>query len=235
MHQGNEGQEADKVPLAIGVVAVVGAIRFLIGSASSAGSAASGSVAYEWLKSMPTALVTLALGLLAAWIANGQKNIAAAQKEIAAAQRDVAAARLNLDLFDKRLEIYTALEDYLCEAPKIAEQGYEPGQSALTELTAEIHRFRVQARFLFGPEIAAKFKQALDNAHHMRAACQRLKAIEPGAEAHERAQAKVEGYQEWFTNAYVNLPILFRNYLDFSGWSSERESTGAAAPGRRPQ
>ena len=89
-------------------------------SAAVAGSALAlfepGTISFEWAKAMPTAVVTLVIGLLAFMVANGQRRISSAQRDIASSQREIAAARFKLDLFDRRLEVFDVVWALIAKA-----------------------------------------------------------------------------------------------------------------------
>jgi hypothetical protein len=226
-HQGVEStQDRDtaKVIVAIGIATIVVAITSLIGSAASAATAArgwwtTGSASFEWLKAFPTAIVTLALGLLAAWIANGQKNIAAAQKEIAAAQRDVAAARLNLDLFEKRLPVYDSLDSFLKAAPKTAvlsEGGYAPMWGMIDSMTEA----RTLARLLFDPSVEGLFETAVTKALILKKKINDYSEHDGDSPERRELGKEAIALAGWMHTTQQDLPSLFRRYLDFSAWGS---------------
>ncbi len=68
---------------------------------------------FELVKLAVTTLVSIVVGYVTWRISSGQKAISASQRDIALEQRRVATAKLNLDLFDRRYELFMEVWGFL--------------------------------------------------------------------------------------------------------------------------
>jgi len=149
----------------------------------------SGSLSFEMAKGLPAAFVTLVIGWIAATIARRQLIVAAEQKR-------VATAKLNLDLFDRRLKIFQATEQFLMNS--------FPG--APQDKTDFINMF-AEASFLF----ALKNRVDLVTIGLRAAANQGMVRPEDVARDTELVQ--------WFSDEHGGgCRQVFAPYLDFSEW-----------------
>ena len=154
-----------------------------------------GTISFELLKGMPTALVALLAACLARWIAYQQYQ--------------VARARLNFDLFDKRYaifeEVWRCMSDVVTTGPVPA------------YLSSPFDRFVPQATFLFGPEIEVYLRQASENLQEIWAISLRTKAnhdVMPLADINRHRELL-----QWFLDeAQHGARRIFTPFLDFSRW-----------------
>lgn len=157
-------------------------------------------------------VVTLVIGGLAAWIANGQRKIAAGQllisqgqRDIASAQKDVAAAKLRLDLFDRRLEVFNVIWAHLSRDPKTSWP-----YSQLTNLAPK-------AQFLFGTPIRDYLMEVhgkLVMLDHIQGLAESNGKVVPPNKVEDNYALTL-----WIlTEATEGCRSRFAEYLDFSAW-----------------
>ena len=101
----------------------------------------SGSICFELIKGVPTALVAVVIGGIGAMIAYRQVVIAQ--------------AKLKLDLFDKRYAIFLETWKILSEVVRTGTRGTNYG------LGNPFSNFIPQARFLFGRDIEAYLNETV--------------------------------------------------------------------------
>ena len=159
----------------------------------------SGSLSFEMAKGLPAAFVTLVIGWIAATIARRQLIVAAEQKR-------VATAKLNLDLFDRRLKIFEATEQFLMNS--------FPG--APQDKTDFINLF-AEASFLFESEVEAYMKLALKN--RVDLVTIGLRAAGNQGMVRPEDIARDTELVQWFSDEHGGgCRLVFAPYLDFSEW-----------------
>lgn len=156
-----------------------------------------------------TAAVTVTVGVITAWIANNQRKIAASQRDIAHEQRRVATAKLNLDLFDRRCELFMQVWGFLSHGAVGDVKEYSDPD--LTNLIPK-------ARFLFGDEIAGFMNEAASKKTQM-ALGNKQKA--GGHWPTPEKDAELLEIGKWFQFEATNCFKRFDPYLDFSSWRAE--------------
>lgn len=169
------------------------------------------TVVIEVLKALPSVLVTLIVGIAALLISNSQRKIAASQRDISKQQREIAHGKLNLDLFDKRYEIFDATWRFLSSAVK---------GDALVWLEPEFTNLIPRAQFLFGGDIAGYMREASAKKTELAMIAGRTyrngKVVLPG---------DVDRQHEldlWFAEeATFGSFKRFNAYLQFSAWRSD--------------
>lgn len=155
---------------------------------------APGSLSFEIVKGLPVAFVTLVIGGIAAYIAWHQWR--------------VARAKLNLDLFEKRYEIFEATWSELSKALQTGPQG--PSNPNFTNLFP-------QAQFLFGTEIREYMFEISSKMTKLWMMQQQTKASGNVMSA-ENTQRELE-LSVWFeVHAKDECRSRFGRYLDFSNW-----------------
>lgn len=158
------------------------------------------------------AVTTLASGVAAYFaikIATSQRDIAKRQAETALEQRRVATAKLNLDLFDRRYELFMEVWGFLSHGA--VGDVTDPSDPKFTNLIPK-------ARFLFGDDIANYMSQASSKKTQM-ALANKQKTSAPYA----TPQTDQELYElgVWFQSEATNCFKRFADHLDFSHWRAE--------------
>jgi hypothetical protein len=147
------------------------------------------------IKGIPTALVALAIGLVAAGIAWRQKEIAQ--------------AKLKLDLFDKRYTIFHSAWEFMSE---IVHNG--PGDQALHPFTNQIP----QAGFLFGRDIEDYLNNATNKRTDLWMINQRVRRSADRAMPPEDIDRNAFLENWFFEQAAKGLKAKLAPYLDFEKW-----------------
>ena len=153
-----------------------------------------GSLCFEVAKGVPTALVTLVIGSLAAWI-TWRQYIAASTK-------------IKLDLFDRRYELFEKAWTFMSE---VAQRG--PGESPMSPFSNVIP----QASFLFGREIEDYLQEATKKCAELWFINQKTRQsgnLMPPEDIQRYAELS-----QWFSNeASAGLKEKFSSYLSFANW-----------------
>jgi hypothetical protein len=145
-------------------------------------------------KALPTALVALAVGVLAAYIAWQQHR--------------TARAKLKLDLFEKRYAIFESTWAFLSKAVQAG-----AGDSPLTGFDVLIP----QASFLFGRNVEAYMREA--SAKHRDLWFIEDRARRNSCVTSEADIASQTALLTWFADqADTGVKDVFRPYLDFENW-----------------
>jgi hypothetical protein len=153
-----------------------------------------GSIGFELLKGVPTALVALVVGLIAAGIAYRQYH--------------VARAKLKFDLFDKRYAIFLETWTILSET---ATQGTRQKSYGLGN---PFSNFMPQAAFLFGNDVDRYLHGAVDRWTELWGIEGDTEPSALAANAARRAELK-----RWFHNeASEGAKEVFGRYLNFENW-----------------
>jgi len=155
------------------------------------------------------ALVSLVVGAATIWISRAQKNIAASQRDIALEQRRVATAKLNLDLFDRRYELFMEVWGFLSHG-SIGDV-VEYSDPKFTNLIPK-------ARFLFGDDIAEYMNKASSKKTQVALANKQKTSAPYGT---PDADKQIYELGIWFNNEAKDCFKTFAPYLDFSQWRGE--------------
>ena len=156
-----------------------------------------------------TTLVSIVVGYVTWRISSGQKAIAASQRDIALEQRRVATAKLNLDLFDRRYELFMEVWGFLSHgAVGDVVQYSDPKFTNLIP----------KARFLFGDDIADYMNEASTKKTQL-ALANKQKTSAPYATPD--ADQQIYDLSIWFTTEGKDCFKRFANYLDFANWKAE--------------
>ena len=140
-------------------------------------------------------------------------RIAWQQKETAKEQRKIAKAKLNLDLFTRRLEIFTKT----WEAASSVSQTENPISApiSMTNLFAE-------ASFLFDSDVEAYMKELamkMNNLAIMRAQLQAKSRSNTAPPIHEDEYEEMNKLETWiFKAATMEIRNTFKRYLNFGEW-----------------
>ena len=156
-----------------------------------------------------TTLVSLVVGYVTWRISSGQRGIAASQRDIALEQRRVATAKLNLDLLDRRYELFMEVCGFLSHGSM--GDVTEHSDPRFTNLIPK-------ARFLFGDEIADYMSEASSRKTQL-AVANKQKAGSTWATPEKDAELLEIG--KWFSLEATNCFKRFAPYLDFSNWKAE--------------
>lgn len=143
-----------------------------------------------WLQ-VTQAILLLILSLLGAWIAYKQSQIAA--------------AKYNLDLFEKRFEIFEGARDFVATIFQHAEFD----NSAL----ATYNYRTANAVFLFEPEIKEYIDALRRKALSLRMKQRQLKGAEGDAERHDRLVDELADLETEFATEHERLMAVFQPYL----------------------
>lgn len=176
-------------------------------------SCAQGSVCFELIKGVPTALVAFIIGLLGAYVAWKQKDIARQQKEIAE-------AKLKLDLFGRRYDMYLKVSSFIKDVASHGTHQYPELYDPFKDILAE-------ADFLFGEDVFNFLIQV--TCHFVTLQGGQIREEQPDflvPERHEnnyedyyQAWREVETAKEWFRlDGYKDLRNAFGPYLSFRQW-----------------
>lgn len=162
-------------------------------AAAQIGCSGADSVWYELLKGLPTALVALLVGSIAAAIAYRQYR--------------VARAKLNLDLFERRYAVFEATWSYLSSPIR-------PGESAFS---TQLSNLIPQAAFLFGREMEAYLRLIVSNLVELRTI-----ELKTSARQNIMAPEDIDRHTaltNWFLEeATKGARIRFGAFLDFEEW-----------------
>lgn len=161
-----------------------------------------GSLSFELVKGLPAAVVALVIGVLAAYIAWQQH-------QVAVEQRRVAHAKLNLDLFQRRYEIF---ESTWCMLSAMIQT-----RSDQDQVEATFNNARPRARFLFGAEVERYMHDVtmriIEHKIIMEVVEQSGGAVQP------EQSAKLTANHVFFQQeASEGAREKFGRYLDFSEW-----------------
>lgn len=163
--------------------------------AAQASFCAQNSICFELIKGLPAAFVAQVIGLIAAGIAYRQYT--------------VARAKLNLDLFEKRYQIFEKTWGFLSSAVQVG-----PPESGFS---SPFDNLVPQASFLFGNQVEEYMRTASRHMTELWMINTRAKA-RPGVMAPEDI-AREKELLEWFLNqAREGAKQVFGQYLDFSAW-----------------
>ena len=165
---------------------------------------ASGSLTFELVKGIPTAIVALLIGLIAAGIAFRQTQIAH--------------AKLKLDLFDRRYELYILLREFLMNGTEAPLPGNEPQVSRFQALHRNFDDAIPQAYFLFGREIGEFFELTKKkvNDHNFVEKC--LHELPVGAPNRHTKEEALLSLSEWTSDERVGLIERFSSHMSFERW-----------------
>jgi len=178
---------------------------------SAAGWFDPGTISFEWAKAIPSATVTLVIGLLAFMVANGQRRVADAQRAIAAEQKAVAAAKFKLDLFAHRFDVYSRLERFIGDALSMTRE-------QLYESFGKLDDVQGRASFFFGPSINKLYQDAMIRAALLRNQLDQLDQCAPDDPQRPEFEARIAEMRTWLSETHLGLPDRFREYLDFEAW-----------------
>ena len=149
-----------------------------------------GTICFELMKGIPTAIAALFVGLLAAYVAYQNYK--------------VGRAKLNLDLFEKRYGIFEKTWAFLSSPP-----------AGLFD--SSLDNLIPQASFLFGHEVAEYMRKASRNASEL--ANIDIRAQARGNVIAPEDIPRITELQTWFiSEATVGVKEVFGHYLDFSAW-----------------
>jgi hypothetical protein len=154
-----------------------------------------GSLSFELAKGLPTTIIAM----IVVYIAWRQYRVAEEQKR-------VARAKLNLEIFERRLNIFQVTEQFLLHTL----DGTSHNGNEFTALFAE-------ASFLFESEIEAYMRLSMANC----VAFMTLKSRHTGQNQIVRPEndARENELIEWLTSEYGGgCRLKFAPYLDFSEW-----------------
>ncbi|AJY67697.1 hypothetical protein [Burkholderia glumae] len=155
------------------------------------------TLCFEYAKGLPAAVVALLAAFIAATIAFRQYR--------------VAKAKLNLDLFERRYELFDLVWDYASHVSHNG-VGWLHGEQRI-----DLANTQPKIQFLFGPEIADYVHEILENSAS-------LWTIEQATAANNGVTPPnlVERHTEltrWFTfEAASGVREKFGRYLDFQKW-----------------
>jgi hypothetical protein len=154
-----------------------------------------GSICFELIKSIPTALVALVVAIVG-WFVSRRQNV-------------IAEANLKLDLFDKRYAIFVDTWKIMSEVVMkgTREKNYGLGNP--------FSNFIPQARFLFGRDVETYLSDAVHKWADLHAF--EAESDDPVAAAQHAAQ-KTELKNWFFEQSSTGLKALFGSYLDFEKW-----------------
>lgn len=172
-------------------------------------TATSVSLVLEWAKILVPALITVVFAGWATRISQSQRDIAKGQKDIARAQKAVAHAKLNLDLFDRRFEMFQVTWGFLSAGVNSSEH-----ELIHSDFTNQIPR----ARFLFGAEIADYMLEASNRRGRLSLLNRTLEARPNHPEFTKLTQETTELHSWFFEEASKGCYKRFAEYLDFSAW-----------------
>jgi hypothetical protein len=161
----------------------------------------------EFAKGIPTALIALLIGLVAAGIAFRQYK--------------VAAGKFNLDLFKERYEVYEAIFEYLKEC-------HYKSYPAERRLEKPFLNAISKAYFLFGPEVGGFMMEITTQVTNKDLAIEDIDAYRPENPEWNIAQKKNAVVHAFFEESLRNLHHRFGKYMDFKEWvgrPSFREKT----------
>jgi hypothetical protein len=127
------------------------------------------------------AAATLTTGVLAVgaaiWVGHRQLAISDKQTVIADEMRNLEVIKIKSDLFDRRMEVYTATYEWLC-------YWYIEGEVPLEAKTA-FRLARRQSGFLFRPELAEELNDWSERAHILQQAMKDDPDVKPVRKAKE--------------------------------------------------
>jgi len=159
---------------------------------------ASGTVCFELLKGIPAAFVALVIGLIAACITWNQYK--------------VARAKLNLDLFDKRHNIFQKTWECLS---LIYDSDYEKRR-------IDLMNYLPEASFIFGKEVEVYLRNINEKLIQFNILNIKIKNQQhhPVEDSEIKKNAELAN---WLLNeASTGVKDVFSPYLDFSKWQQFR-------------
>lgn len=161
---------------------------------------APGSLSREWAKAAPGALIPALVAVAVGWVALNQYK--------------VAKAKLNLDLFERRVQLFELLQHFVR-----ARLG-SGSQAEIDETRTALHTRGGDFKFLFGREVWLTLEEieAMD--------IEQTRTVRAFKDSHQSDLAREENVKAqlacnaWFRVKNTDLPNLFDRYLNFSKWSS---------------
>lgn len=182
--------------------APVSAVTFPIGHIDVSGSVSSGmsgaqSIWFELVKGVPTAVVALVVGIVGGLIAWRQYR--------------VARAKLNLDLFEKRYELFMVVWTFVSS---VVQGGVRRLNSQeRVEMTNQIPKME----FLFGNDLA-EYVRKISAQHASLLSIQQATLRNNNVMPEEHVQAHLE-LMKWFADeASDGVRARFGEYLNFEEW-----------------
>ena len=161
------------------------------------GSSCREALILELVKGIPTALIALLIGLVAAGIAFRQYK--------------VAAGKFNLDLFKERYEVYEAIFGYLKECRY---QRYPSERKLEKPFLNAIPK----AYFLFGPEVGTFMNEIATQVMTKDLAIEDIDAYRPENPEWNIARKKNEVAHAFFDMSLRDMHHRFGKYMDFKEW-----------------
>ena len=162
------------------------------------------AVDWPWLIQILSALLTPLVALLALYIAYQQYK--------------TNQNKLRLDLYDRRLELYSAFSDLYFSVVSsysivCGEKFGKPGGKEMSALQQLLHK----TRFIFGKDIASYGKTVGKNATRLDHLNLVLRGHQQLPKGEERTKAAKEAseLQKWFTDQYDVSREIFSRYLKF--------------------
>lgn len=119
------------------------------------------------------------------------------------------------DLYEKRMEIFTELQDVF---DKIVQDG-----EITTELFIGIKRVKENCFFFFGDEIELYVSTVDDRAHVFLSQTTSLKKYPANTPERKAKVAEESASLKWFINERVKLPLIFADYLRVTLASSTKQ------------
>ena len=162
----------------------------------------------ELIKLVVTSVVAIIVGVVTAYIAWQQCQIARRQANIAEQAKQVATAKLNFDLFEKRYRLYELLRNELLEIV-ICARRYDPSNS---KYILEIPKFA----FLFGADIT-DYIGKIDDTHRALRSIWEREAKGVSEDERERSAEMLS----WLNKQGIECYKRFKPYLDFSEWQDQ--------------
>lgn len=148
-----------------------------------------------------------------AWVGLKAAAIARGQAEIQRQQAHLETERLRWDLWQRRLQLYELVWQYMSEVVR-------SGERASNETEGQLLNSRPQLQFLFGDENLGWVDEMMNVAGQLRsyAHVQRAnpsRAADPDASGENLRQAM------WLSDQLGKLPVRFGPYLDFARYRRE--------------
>jgi len=153
------------------------------------------TICFELVKGLPAAFVTLIIGIIAASVAYRQYR--------------TARAKLNLDLYDRRFELFDTTWGFLSSIV----QGDLVRQKDHREI---LNNLLPSARFLFGEEIASYLDKIISlHIELFKLTNRQLEVLQ----LTDSEQGRILELEEYFRNEVkIGVKEKFGGYLDFSHW-----------------
>lgn len=152
-------------------------------------------------------LMTPAIGAVALWIAYQQRRISADQKEIAFQQKELNRIKLNADLYDRRLKVYSTLQSFLTEGVKHAQISWEQA--------IQFYRDTREGDHLFGDEVGAYIEVVFQKGIEFGRAVDGYKqGIAPNSDTDPAPHGEVMNEMLiWFDRQLRDSKKVFKPYL----------------------